>query len=94
MCFGNSKPDLVAYYAEEDGTVHSEDVNEMFIPENIHEHVDSVFLNFDVNAEDGILALIYQAGNETFIVWTSDEAIELCYEPFSEISKCSEFELL
>ena len=53
---------------------------EILIPENIHEHVDSVYLNFDV--ESGILGFVYEAGNEWFIVWTSVEAMDMCNEPF------------
>ena len=42
-----------------------------------------------MNSDDGILALVYEAGNEFFIVYTSDEAMELCNEPFSEFSPVS-----
>ena len=89
MCFANlSKPDLKAYYDEEDGLVNTENsTGDLVLPEDIHEHVDSVYLNFEVNCEHGILAFIYEAGNEVFIVWTSNEAIELCNEPFNEFSE-------
>ena len=94
MCFPKSKPEFTAYYDEEDGSVNEENSNDVLvIPDDVHHHVDSVFLNFQVESQDGILAFIYEAGNEVFIVWTSDEAIELVYEPFSEFSECSEFEL-
>ena len=87
MCFPKTKSDLTAYYNEEDGTVNQESSNQsVFIPESVHEHQDSVYLNFEVNSEDGILAFIYEAGNEVFIVYTSYEAMELCNEPFSELT--------
>ena len=95
MCFSKSKPDCERQYNDEDGSVQEEQVNtSVYIPESIHEHVDNVFLNFDVESEYGILAFIYEAGNEIFIVWTSNAAIKLCYEPFSPIADCPEFELL
>ena len=86
MCFPKCKDcehKLNAYYDEEDGSVNQDNSNaEMFINESIHEHVDSVYVNFDVESPDCILAFIYEAGNEVFIVWTSVEAMELCNEPF------------
>ena len=94
MCFPKSKPDFTPYYDEEDGSIHEENTNEIvFIPESIHEHVDNLYLNFEVSSNESILAFIYESGNETFIVWTSEEAMEFCYEPFSEIAECPEFML-
>ena len=94
MCFAKNKPDLAPLYDEEDGTVNQDNSsNTTFIPENIHEHVDNVFMNFEVHSEDGILAFIYEAGNEVFIVWTSEEAVKLAYEPFSPLAEYSKFEL-
>ena len=92
MCLAKSKPECAPLYDAEDGSVIQEDNLE--IPQSIHEHIDNVFLNFDGNSDEGILAFIYKAGNEIFIVWTSDEALELVYEPFSEIADLPEFELL
>ena len=88
MCFSMCKPDLLPYYDEEEGRVNDENVNQSttFIPETIHEHIDSVYLNFDIESDESILAFVYECGNEYFIIWTSEEAMEMCNEPFSEFS--------
>ena len=59
---------------------------DLYIPENIHEHVDSVYLNFDVESEEGILAFVYINGNDTIVVWTNNEALALCNDPFTDFS--------
>ena len=88
MCFPKTKPDLTACYDEEDGSINQESNNEsLYICETIHQHVDSVYLNFEVNSEDDILAFIYEGGNEVFIIYTSNEAMEMCNEPFTDFSK-------
>ena len=69
---------------DEDGTLHHDDsYNPTVIPEDIHEHSDSVFMNFDL--EDGILAFIYESGYKVIIVYTSQEAEDLC----SIVFKCT-----
>ena len=80
MCFPKSTPceesDLTPLYDDEGALNTQENTSDSFIPEGIHEHVDSVYTNFDI--EDGILVFVYEAGNEIFIVYTSEEAQDLC----------------
>ena len=91
MCFPKCKQceqEIKSYYDEEDGSVVQENNNstELVIPENIHEHIDSVYLNFEIQSPDCILAFIYEADNEMkFIIWTSDEAFQMCNEPFIDL---------
>ena len=81
MCFphcSNCQKDPKPLFDEE-GTVVEESNSDIYIGEDLHEHADSVYLNFDV--EDGILALVYENSNGTIWVWTSPEAeqfIQLC----------------
>ena len=60
---------------DEDGSIVEDTSNELIIPDT-HEHVDSVYLNFDI--EDGILGFIYETSHGAIIVWTSQEAQDLC----------------
>ena len=80
MCFGkeSQKPDPTPLLDEDGGIIEPEN-SDLHIPEGIHEHVDSVYLNFDF--EDGILAFVYETSHGVIIVWTSPEAQqfgELC----------------
>ena len=79
MCFPTKEQpeaELAPLFLE-DGSVNTEE-NNTFIPEGLNEHIDSVYLNF--NVEDGILAFVYECGNEMIIVYTSAEAEEYCEE--------------
>ena len=89
MCFAHSRsPSLSPKYDEEDGSVVEENNHQgLYISDAIHRHIDTVYLNFDANSEEGILAFIYETGDETLIVYTSDEAMEICNEPFTEFSE-------
>ena len=69
MCFPNSK--------NEDEEI-SPTYKQVVISEGIIEHIDSLFLNFDL--EDGILAFVYESCYEIRIVYTSPEAKKLCEE--------------
>ena len=91
MCFAHSvkqSPDVTAFFDEEDGTVIDESIiqNSELI-EGFNQHVDSFVLNFSIESDESILAFIYQTGNDTIIVYTSDEAMELVNEPFTELSE-------
>ena len=86
MCFPKFNADVSPKYNKEDGSVNDKSSNQSVVIPDMLEHIDSLFLNFDMNSDDGNLALVYEAGNEFFIVYTSDEAMELCNEPFSEFS--------
>ena len=59
----------------------------MHVPEGIHEHIDSVYLNFDF--EDGILAFVYETSHGVIIVWTSDEA-----EQFGQLCEFLDFHII
>ena len=81
MCFAKGtqyKNNLRPKYNTEDSTVNDENTSNtsstMYIPEEMPEHVDSPFL--DRNVDTGILAIIYENSDEILIVWTSDEAYE------------------
>ena len=89
MCFAHcNKPSTVdPIYDEEDGSVIEEPPSEQVNVENFHQHIDNVELNFDVNSECSILGFVYQAGNDIIIVYTSDEARDLCNEPFTALSE-------
>ena len=79
MCFPNSRKSDPRPLIDEEGAIIEEESSDLHLPEGIHEHVDSVYLNFDF--EDGILAFVYENGNGIIIVWTSPEAQqfgELC----------------
>ena len=94
MCFPKCRPECTPLFDKEDGSVNQENSNDgVFIPKTIHHHIDSLLLNFDIDSDTCILAFIYEAGNEVFIIWTSAEAVDKCYKPFSEITECPEFEL-
>ena len=54
---------------DDEGTVIEEDY--LVLPDEIHEHVDSVYLNFDF--EDGILAFVYETKNGIIVVWMGPE---------------------
>ena len=71
---------------DEEGVMIEEE-NELYLPEGIHEHADSVYLNF--NFEDGILAFIYETSNGVIIVWTSPEA-----EQFGQLCAALDIEIL
>ena len=81
MCLPTLKPEPQPLF-DEDGNVNEPEIpTDVYIPQNMHQHVDSIIYNFDL--EDGILAFVY--GNEGIVVWTSDEAeffyrIYLCLE--------------
>ena len=49
------------------------------IPDNVPEHIDDPMLN--TNVEDGILALVYETKDQTFTIWTSQEAIDTQIQP-------------
>ena len=79
MCLPNSAPtedELVPLY-DEDGSLHTDESFNptIIIPEGMHEHVDSVYLNFDL--DDGILGFVYESGYEVIVIYTSPEAEEL-----------------
>ena len=59
----------------------------LILPEGIHEHVDSVYLNLDF--EDGILAFVYETSHGVIVVWTSPEA-----EQFGQICEALEINIL
>ena len=65
MCFPKCSPcdkEIQLVYDEENGSIFEEDPpntgSSLIIPEDIHEHVNSVYLNF--NVEDGILCFVYE----------------------------------
>ena len=62
-----------------DGSINvNENENNIVIPEDINHHIDNVFLNTDINDENGILGFIYESGNEVTIFYTSEEAENYC----------------
>ena len=60
------------------------EVSNVSIPEGIHEHIDNPFL--ETLIENGILGFVYETSYAYIIVWTCDEAQEMCFEPFSEFA--------
>ena len=76
-------------YNEEEGENPFEDeipnanASQCYIPEGIHEHVDSVYLNFNVEDEMGILCFVYETSYNTYYVWTSAEALEFYNQHYS-----------
>ena len=73
MCFPNCNKcisDPTPLIDEEGGMI--EEDTDLHLPEGLHEHIDSVYLNFDF--EDSILAFVYENGNGIIVVWTSPEA--------------------
>ena len=80
MCLhtpGNNTDDELKPFFQPDGSINESD-DSVIIPEGVHHHVDNVLLNTDIYSEDGILGFVYESGNEEIIVYTSDEAEELC----------------
>ena len=87
MCFANctkyvSDPSPLL---DEEGGLIKEDT--LILPEGIHEHADSVYLNFDF--KDGILAFVYETKDNLIIVWTSPEA-----EQFGQLCAALEIEII
>ena len=89
----DSDGDLKAVYLP-DGTIDNGDSDSgVVIPEGIHHHIDTYFANADINSEDSLLGFVYEAGNEYFTVYTSEEAEELCeVNPFESDSEVNPFE--
>ena len=88
MCFPkctNCAADPTPLLDDEGGMIEQE--NTLNIPDGIHEHVDSVYLNFDF--EDGILAFVYETKDSVIIVWTSPEA-----EEFGQLCAALEIKIL
>ena len=78
MCFAKCtkcKSEIPALY-DENGAFDEVEESQVIIPDDIHEHVDSVFENIDI--EDGILGFIHETSYGLFFVCTSVEAQELC----------------
>ena len=86
MCFPKGMINCKEYelkpaYNEDDRSFVTEEyipnanTNECVIPEGLHEHIDSVYLNFSL--EDGILCFIYETSHQTLYVWTSHEVMLL-----------------
>ena len=88
MCFpnGSQKSDPTPLF-DEDGAIIEEQNSDVHVPEGIHEHVDSVYLNFDF--EDGILAYVYETSDRVIIVWTSPEA-----EQFGQVCEALNYPIL
>ena len=89
MCFPNCTKflnDPTPMYDDE-GTLNKQEENELYVDDRIHNHVDSICVNFDV--EDGILAFIYENANGLIIVWTSEEA-----EAFGQLCEALEYPIL
>ena len=66
---------------DKQGTLHEDEnpnsiSSQIIIPDDIHEHIDSVYLNFDL--EEGILGFFYETSHKIFFVWTSPEAHDIC----------------
>ena len=83
MCFANlraSESTLEPLY-NPDGEI-IEQQTEIYVPDEIHEHVDSVFLNRDL--ENGILGFMYETSYAVIVVWTSEEAQLLCMKLYDE----------
>ena len=79
MCFPKSQPEgeeLSPLFLEDGSLNVDESYIQAVIPESVHQHIDSVYLNFDV--DEGILAFVYESGYEIIIVYTSPEAEEFC----------------
>ena len=75
------KKKVKAVFDEEDGSIIDEEIpnsnaSECYIPESIHEHVDSIYLSFDLDDINSILCFMYETSHETLYVWTSPEAME------------------
>ena len=88
MCFPKSTErdkDIVPIFDEE-GAINEPSNNELYIPEGIHEHIDSIYINFDF--EDGILAFVYESSEGQFVIWTSQEA-----EAFSQLCSALNYPL-
>ena len=89
MCFAQCcqcQKDPKPLYDDE-GALNEEQETDLYIAEGVHEHVDSIYLNFDF--EDGILGFIYENANGVFIVWPSSEA-----EQFGVICEVVGFNIL
>ena len=84
MCFPKFSQDITPKFNEEEGTLNEENNSSIYIPEDINEHVDNVFINKSL--EDGILAYIYETSDEIVIVWTSHEAEKLDESFFVDIA--------
>ena len=87
MCFPKDKKSEPTPLLDAEGALIEEDNSDIHIPEGIHEHVDSVYLNFDF--KDGILAFIYETRYGVIIVWTSEEA-----QQFRELCEALNFDIL
>ena len=87
MCFPKvTKPDPTPLLDEE-GAIIEEESSDLYVPEGIHEHVDSVYLNFDF--VDGILAFVYENSNGVIVVWRSPEV-----QHFGELCDALELNIL
>ena len=69
---------LSPLYNEEGELIYDNSYTQVEIPQAVHNHVDSVYLNFDIELEDSILGFVYESGYEIKVVYTSDEAQDLC----------------
>ena len=83
----------------DDGSINTDDsYNPTIIPDSILHHIDSVYLShlFDIEHDNAIYSFVYESGYEILVVYTSDEAEELCEnlntedDPFADSSSYSE----
>ena len=79
MCFPRHCEEALSPLYKEDGELNiDQSYAPNIIPPDVHQHADSLFLNSDINSEDSIFGFIYQSSYEVLVVYTSDEAEELC----------------
>ena len=83
MCFPKFQGDenkLSPLYNEDGELNTDESYLPVHIPPGLQQHSDNLFLNSDINLEYSILGFVYESSYEVLIVYTSDEAEELCEE--------------
>ena len=87
MCFPKDRKSEPKPLFDEEGTIVKEPSSDIYISEDIHEHIDSIYLNFDF--EDGILAFVYESSEGVTIVWTSNEA-----KQFGQLCEALNYQLI